>query len=263
VPAADLLIKAGHQKEAREFLAARVKAVPWDLESRVKLGDASPGRSPEAPYEVRLKAAELAPGSGFGSGELDLLAGGASPSPAAAEKPYFYFARLKAAEAAAKPQDRVASLMGAIAIDPAPLAPRVRLVSAAIESGNPQIALAAVESQIRNFSYYLNNDSATEVELPWLVREFLSEDTDAAERAAVARALGKASAELGVLPRAVLFYKLSVAIEPSAETRAALDQARAEQARQVENTRRRPVIAKELGQAQLVEPRLSEGGSSK
>jgi hypothetical protein len=193
---------------------------------------------------------------------LDLLAGGATPSPAAAEKPYFYFARLKAAEGA-KPQERVALLMGAVAIDPKPLAPRVRLVRAAIESGSPQTALSALEPQIRNFSYYLNNDSATEAELPWLVREFLNEDTDSAARAVVALDLGKASAELGVLRRAVLFYRLSLAIEPSAETRAALDQAQAEQARLTENTRRRPVIAKELGQAQLVEPRLAEGGSSK
>ena len=260
-PAAELLIRTGHKADAHEFLAARVKAVPWDLESRVKFGDASPGRSPEAAYEVRLKAAELAPGSGFGSGELDLLAGGASPSPAAAEKPYFYFARLKAAEAA-KTQDRVALLLGAIAIDPKPLAPRLHLVRAALESGSPQTALSALENQVQQFRYYLNNDDS-DIDLGWVVTGFLSEASDTAQRAAVARDLGKASADLDVWRQAALLYRLSLAIQPSAETRAALDQAKARQVWLDENTRRRPVIGKELGQAQLVEPRLAEGGSSK
>ncbi len=259
--AAELLIKTGHKAEAREFLAARAKAVPWDLESRVRHGDAAPGRSPDAAYEVRLKAAELAPGSGFGSGELDLLAGGATPSPAAAEKPYFYFARLKAAEAA-KPRDRVALLMGAIAIDPKPLAPRLRLVRAALESANPQLALSALETEVQQLRYYLTNGES-DADLGWMVTGFLSEASDAAERGAVTRALGKASADLGAWKQAVLLYRLSLAIDPSAETRAALEQAKARQERLAENTRRRPAIGKELGQAQLVEPRLAEGGSSK
>ncbi len=262
VPAADLLIRTGHKKEAREFLDARVKAVPWDLESHVKLGDTAPGRSPDAPYEVRLKAAELAPGSGFGSGELDLLAGGARPSPAAADKPYFYFARLKAAEAAQKAQDRAALLQGAVAIDPKALLPRIRLVRAAVETGSPQIALSALGPQIRTLQYYLNNEeSSAGSEMDWVLRDFLSEDADAAERAAVARDLAKASAVLGELRHAAVFYRIALGIEPSAATRAALEKVKAGQIRLAENTRRRPVIAKELGQAQLVEPRLTEGGS--
>ena len=256
--AADLLIQTGHKAEAREFLAARVKAVPWDLESRVKLGDATPGRSPDAPYEVRLKAAELGPGSGFGSGELDLLAGGASPSPAAAEKPYFYFARLKAADVA-KPQDQVALLRSAIAIDPKPIAPRLRLVRAAAASGDPQLALSAVETEIRGLSYYLNDQDSVAGEVPW----FLREGADTAERAAVTRDLAKASADLGAWRQATLLYRISLAIEPSAQARAALERAQAQQERLAENTRRRPAIASELGQANLVEPRLSEGGPSK
>ena len=211
---------------------------------------------------MRLKAAELAPGSGFGSGELDLLAGGSTPSPAAAEKPYFYFARLKAVEAATKPQDRVAMLMGAIAIDPKPVAPRLRLVRAAVESGDPQIALSAVETQLQSLRYYLDNEDP-DSDLGWTVGGFLSEGSDPAERAAVTRDLGKASADLGLWRQATVFYRISLAISPAAETRAALDQAKARQERLAENTRRRPIIAKELGQAQLVEPRLSEGGPSK
>jgi tetratricopeptide (TPR) repeat protein len=261
-PAADLLIKTGHKAEAREFLEARVKAVPWDLESRVKLGDAAPARTPEATYEVRLKAADLAPGSSFGSGELDLLAGGATPSQAAAEKPYFYFARLKAAEAVTKAQDRVALLMGAIAIDPKPPAARLRLVHAAVESGNPQTALAAVEDQISSLSYYVNHeDPSTSAEQPWWVNSFLHEGT-AAERAAAARDLGKASADLGAWKQAALLYKISLAIDPSADVRAALDKVKAEVERQAEDARRRPVITKEVGQAQLVEPRLAEAPAS-
>lgn len=262
LPAADLLIRTGHKAEAREFLEARVKAVPWDPESRVKLGDASPGRSPEAPYEVRLEAAELAPGSGFGSGELDLLAGGAKPSPASAEKPYYYFARVKAAEAATKPQDRVPLLMGAVATNPEALLPRVRLVRAAIESANPQIALSAIEPQVGSLRYYLSNETS-ESDSSWLPGQFLREDSDSTERAALASALAKASADLGMLKQASIYYKISLGIESTAGARAALDRVNAQLDLLKENTRRRPVIGKELGQAQLVEPRLAEGGSSK
>jgi hypothetical protein len=263
VPAADLLIKTGHKGEAREFLEARVKAVPWDSESRVKLGDASVARLPEAPYELRVKAAELAPGSGFGSAELDLLAGGASPPAAAAEKPYFYFARLKAA-GRMNARDRVTLLMGAISIDPKPARPRLLLLRAAIEAGDPQIALSAVDPLLGYFRYTLRRtDLVSDSEVEGQAGAFLNELPGAAERASVARGLGKASTQLGELRQAILLYRISLALDPSTEARAALDRVKADEERRSENARRRPVVTKELEQERLVEPRLAEGGLPK
>ena len=263
-PAADLLLKTGHKAEALEFLRARAEAVPWDLESRVKLGEAAVARSPLAPYAVRLKAAALAPGSGFGSGELDLLAGGASPSPAAAAQPYFQFARLKAAEAATKPQDRVELLMDAIAIDPKPVPPRLLLVSAALDIGNPQIAWSAIDPLIGYFRYTMQRtDAMSDSEMASETGAFLTEVSDTAARASLERALAKASVQLGELRQAILLYRMSLELQPSSDVRAEFDQAKAEQARRTENTRRRPVLKQDLGQERLVEPSLAQGGSSK
>ena len=203
-------------------------------------------------------------GSGFGSGELDLLAGGASPSPAAAAQPYFQFARFKAAEAATKPQDRVELLMDAIAIDPKPVPPRLLLVSAALDIGNPQIAWSAIDPLIGYFRYTMQRtDAMSDSEMASETGAFLTEVSDTAARASLERALAKASVQLGELRQAILLYRMSLELQPSSDVRAEFDQAKAEQARRTENTRRRPVLKQDLGQDRLVEPSLAQGGSSK
>ena len=236
--------------------------MPWDLESRVKLGDASVARSPEAAYEVRVDAAKLAPASGLGSAELDFLASGASQA-TAAEKPHFYFARLKAAEAA-DARERIRLLQGALAINPQAKPARLLVFRAALANGDSQLAVSSLEPLIGYLEWARRQpESENDSQMEYYSREFLAGQFDAPGRAAIARGLGGAEANLGELGAASLFYRIALRIEPSVEADVALARVKAEQERRAENVRRRPVIKDELGQERLVQPRLVEGGSSK
>ncbi len=160
-PAADLLSKYGRTTEARQFLSERVKAVPWDLGARVKLGDASVAAAPEAPYSLRAQAALLKPAAKTGSAELDLLASGAV-APAAAEQPFFYHARVKAAATTADAAARIRLLLGALAIDPNANEARLALFRAALAGGNYQLAISSVEPMLETMRYVLNRPNRDE-----------------------------------------------------------------------------------------------------
>src|SRR5205807_6014879 len=97
----------GHPTEAIEFLKQRVQAVPWDFDARFQLAQITKDvdalraitQSNDAPYQVRAEAALRAGPLNASSGELNTLS---SPpvATAAAEKPYYYAARIEAAAAA-------------------------------------------------------------------------------------------------------------------------------------------------------------------
>src|SRR5208282_642494 len=126
-PAAVLLEKAGHNAEAIEFLDQLVKSAPWDASYRLRLAKARLAAGKDVPaaqdalgsvasgasvqYDLRIKAASALAGrsrSDLGSAELNLLAGNpAAISPAAADKFYFYEARIKAAQNAADSQTKL------------------------------------------------------------------------------------------------------------------------------------------------------------
>jgi hypothetical protein len=106
--AADLLERTGHPNEAAEFLATRERAAPWDEDARLRLAAirhttetlAAVAADAAAPYEMRVRAAAalsaVRPVVQTGSGELNLLAAG-NADPAAAEKPLYFEARVRAA----------------------------------------------------------------------------------------------------------------------------------------------------------------------
>jgi Tfp pilus assembly protein PilF len=261
--AADLLQKAGKQAEARRFLEERVKAVPWDPGARVKLGDASVAASPEAPYELRARAAELKPEAKTGSGELDLLASGAAP-PASAEKPYFYFARLKAA-AAADPATRLRLLAGALAVAPDANQARIEFVRAALVAQRYQLVVSAMEPlwQESGLRYTLPEIARANYSLTYYAGEFLSnQGFTTSERAALAEGLAHAYVAVGQTNLALGCFRLALAIEPTAEARAGLERLQAHEKRQTEEAERRPVISDGFQQEFLVRPRR-KGGNAK
>lgn len=264
-PAAALLRKTGHPAEAREFLEARVKAVPWDFESRVALGDGSVAKLPAASYGVRLDAARLARASGLGSSELDLLSGGVVPDPKAAAQPYFYFARVAAAAGPVAPKTRAALLEDSIALNPDASQTRLKLFGAAMAAGDPQLAVSSMMPLFVNngIRYAIDGaESGRVTEVSYYVSGFLAGQAETNERAAIARELGRAEAGLDRLGPAELFYRISAAIQPSAEATAGLERVKAELDRREENARRGPVIADGLDQPRLVRPRI-EGGVSR
>jgi predicted Zn-dependent protease len=126
-PAAGLLEKTGHNAEAIEFLDQLVKSTPWDPSYRLRLAKAkiaagqnalssqdalaSIASEAEIPYDLRIKAAlafASRPYADLGSAELNLLAGNPAAIPAtAADKLYFYEARIKAAQNTADSQTKI------------------------------------------------------------------------------------------------------------------------------------------------------------
>ncbi len=169
-PAAALLEKTGHAAEAVEFLDQLVKATPWEPSFRLRLAKARIAAAQEvnsardtlvkiasgkeSPYSIRVDAvAALAgarPGAEFGSGELKLLAGDVHGiSPASADQPFFYDARLKAAENQADSRLKLELLEKALADTPARDTARIPLFNAASRLHADEYALAAVEQLLR------------------------------------------------------------------------------------------------------------------
>ncbi|HLW79937.1 MAG TPA: hypothetical protein VKU44_10110, partial [Terriglobia bacterium] len=301
--AADLLERNGHSLEAVEFRAAFVKASPWDLDARRRLAEdqltagldqkhaleslTSIAGASEASYASRVAAATRL-GSGkavvsvkTGSTELDLLAAG-SVDAAAAEKPYFHFARLEAARHDSQPAHRVRLLLGTLAIAPSDEAPRLPLFRAAMDTRRDQLAVLALEPllqpgaperALRSAPYrpHVIEDFAAGTCCPG---EDQSGETAAGaflpgsqlaltERARLARELAEAYKRLDLLDQAMEYFRVANEIEPSEATRAELkrqiDSLSAENERRALNELRRPVVTLNLTQAKLVRPRLTAG----
>jgi thioredoxin-like negative regulator of GroEL len=156
--AAALLERFGNTAEAIEFLAARVRAVPWDEDARLKLAEAQHSvpavtalaTDTLAAYTGRAAAARLLGKWGVPvppgvSGELALLARG-KVSPAAAEQPLYFEARVTAAEAAANPLERARLLRAALALRPDSVPTCVAVLDAELAAGHDQLAVSAVAS---------------------------------------------------------------------------------------------------------------------
>ena len=164
-PAAALLEKTGHPAEAAEFLSQLSRATPWNASYRLRWAKAQMAAakdvteaeaaiaacasSAEAPYALRAEAAlalggKHSPGD-FHSGELNLLAGPrAQITAAAADKPFFYEARIEAAKNSAEPRARVPLLRNAVADYPARDAAEYALFEAAAAARADRLAMAAL-----------------------------------------------------------------------------------------------------------------------
>lgn len=264
-PAASLLIRTGHAAQAVEFLTTRVKATPWDWEARELLAGlqqnagalASIAQAKECPYETRVAAAlairkAKAAAAPAGSAELDLLAGQAVINDAAASQPYFYQARVEAAKASSVPATRISLLEAALAIDPAPDAPRLSLFRTALAARRYQLAVSTFD---RVLPEYFRGDVETEPQ-EYLVGQFLrGSDFGLNDRVAVARGLGDAYQRLDDLGHARLYYGVAQKLLPSAVVKQSLDAVQAALDLEAKNAQRRPVVTQNLEQEHLVRPR--------
>ena len=142
MPAANLLEQYGRKAEAAEYVQARVRAVPWDSEARLRLGRDlnSIAADANAPYGVRVQAAKR--GGTGGDGELALLARGHITA-AEANRPFYYEARIESARNTADPAAQIALLLDAIAVHPDQHAPMLPLFQTAYPAGRFEIALEA------------------------------------------------------------------------------------------------------------------------
>jgi tetratricopeptide (TPR) repeat protein len=290
-PAAALLIRAGHPAEAVTFLEELVKAMPWNPDYRVRLAQArvaanqnaedgkrelaSVAASGDVPYDTRLAAAKALARSGagndLGSKELNLIAGTQAVSAADANQPFFFTARLKAAESLPA-GGRIALLRGALEDNPKGDEARVPLMKAAIETGDFHLAIAAMKPYLQSGAFeaalgrrrnldeeednQLEQESTTDVTPPGLMK------LPAKERAEISRDLGLAFDRTNSLDQALVYLRRAYRIEADPATKTQINkevqQIRAVQRRRATNQARRPVIQSQLEQSHVVRPRVPE-----
>ena len=292
--AAALLEKTGHNKEAVEFLDQLVKATPWDFSYRLRLAktriaaaqDAASAQeilakiaaSSQAPYNLRVEAAlALAAAQGqydFGSGELKLLASDSrSLSPAAANQPYFYDARLRAAQSASDPHVKLQLLGAALADIAARDDARLPVFHAAAGLHLDEFALASIEHLLREQSFLrvapsegneeeeiVSSDEAeadVQQETPPV---FTPAKISPAQQLQLARSVGEAMIRLERLNEALPYLQLAAKLEKMPTRRKEINveiaNAKSRLRRQQQNAGRQPILHAELEQDRLVRPRL-------
>jgi cellulose synthase operon protein C len=302
--AAELLNRTGHAAEAIDFLVDRVRSTPWDYAAKAELGrlQAIAGKdkdqsvsmlravaeAAEAPYEIRANAAwaigELkAPALTNASGELNLLSS-ASPIPAAAaEKPYFYRARLIAAAQSGDVASKIRLLQGAASIVPTADETKLQLFDAAYRAKRYQTAIAAVYPIIerggiaipeepeavagsdQNFdgqsAYRYLADQFFAGNGRFMRRSVQPSPLDPARRAVVARQLADCYAKINMPREGAFYYGIALQIQPSdADAKNQLNALHAQLELQRANRQRKPVITENLEQDHIVRPRLARQG---
>lgn len=292
-PAAALLVKTGHNAEAIEFLEQLVKASPWESGYRLRLARAKVAAGqdlvsaqnaltalasgPDVSYSLRSHSAQtldsMRRAVELGSAELNLLASGAiAIVPSAADQPFFYDARLKAAQSSADPHTKVQLLGNALADTPAPDDARIPLFMAAAGMHSDELARGVIGPLLRQqfFRSVMPLGSREEE----IIRE-TNNDTDdenvpsevdspfklpVAQQAQVARTLGDLMIRLNQLDDALRYlrvaHKLETAPASHKEISGAITEVSARLRRQRLNAARQPILHEALEQDRLVRPRV-------
>jgi tetratricopeptide (TPR) repeat protein len=289
-PAAALLEKTGHSAEAVEFLDQLVKSAPWEPSYRLRLAKAelAAGKSaavaqeslaaiaagPNTSYDLRLKAAlALAgrPHSDLGSGELNLLADSpAAISAPAADKFYFYEARIKAANVA-DAQTKIQLLSHCIIDFPRRDDARVPLFQAARSVESNEYALGVLEPVLQFLRSYAPEISEEEqIVSSGEEEEESGEESNApvpavgklsrAQQAQIAQMVGDTMVRLDRLAEALSHYHAARRLEKSPPVRKALlrkiADARASLRVESQNAARQPILHEALEQDRVVRPKL-------
>jgi hypothetical protein len=209
----------------------------------------------------------------LGSAELNLLAGGIGTIAAsAADQPFFYEARLKAAQSSSDAHVKVQLLGNALADTPARDDARIPLFLAAAGLHSDEFARGVIESLLRQQFFRSVTPPATRE------AEIIGEsdnDTDegsmpgqvdspfklpVAQQAQVARTLGDLMIRLNRLDDALRYlqvaHRLETAPVPRKEISSAITTVNAQLRRQRLNAARQPILHEALEQDRSVRPRL-------
>ena len=290
-PAAALLEKTGRNAEAIEFLDQLVKSAPWDASYRLRLAKAklaadketttaqdalaAIASAPNTSYDLRLKSAAMLAGrphNDLGSGELNLLAGSAAAiTPPAADKFYFYEARLKAAQNVADAQAKIQLLSHCVIDFPRRDEARVPLFQAAFAAQSNEYALGIMEPLFH--TQFLRTYTPASEEQQIISSGEEEEDTgeesvapataaklSRAQQAQLAQMIGDTMIRLDRPADAVFYYETARRFESSTAARKALRRkiadAKAALRIQQQNAARQPLLHEALEQDRLVRPKL-------
>jgi tetratricopeptide (TPR) repeat protein len=292
--AAALLEKTGHYAEAIAFLDPLVRSTPWEAAFRLRLAkaqilagtDRSAGRdslgkiaaAPENPYSQRVEAALALSGSGiftdFGSVELKLLAGDfKSITFGAADQPFFYEARLRAARSSTDARQRVQILTKALEDIPSRDDARVPLFYAASSLHSDEFAMASIEPILRDQRFrplvprnaddeeeIFNSSEDSKEQVRGTAPAYGSMKLQPAQEAQFYRSVGVVLMRLDRFAEALAYLQAAQKLEknPAQRKEIAGDIAdvRASLRREQVNTARQPILHADLEQDRLVRPRL-------
>ncbi len=298
-PAAALLEKTNHNAEAIEFLDQLVKSAPWDPSYRLRLAKARLAAGQDAPasqnalgavasgagvpYDLRIKAAGALAGRAhgdLGSGELNLLAGNAAPiSPAAADKFYFYEARIQAAQNATDSQTKLQLLSHCVIDFPRRDEARVPLFQAAASMQSDEFAIGVLGPLLHSQFLGSTARSTPDFEEEQIISSGVGSDDEAgtegddsnipvtpsprlsrAQQAQVAQMIGETMARLNRLPDAVSYFEIARRSQTSPAARKDLARKitdlKAALRIQHQNAARQPLLHEALEQDRIVRPRL-------
>ena len=293
--AAALLEKTGHSAEAIAFLDPLAKSTPWEPAFRMRLARAQIAAGTKAsdaqdtlariagsaqnPYSQRVEAAlalsRFGHAAEFGSAELKLLAGDSkSITPASADQPFFYDARVMAAQNSSDASQQVQILSNALADTPARDDARIPLFHAAASLHSDEFAIASIgqmlsDQRIRQV-VYPNTGSETDTPSPdedaW-EQEGLPLNAprsfQAVQRARLAQSIGLVLLRLHQLPEALAYFRTARQFEKNPARRkeiaAQISDVRALLRHNQLNAARQPILHADLEQDRLVRPRLAAG----
>ncbi len=267
-----------------------MKSAPWDPAYRLRLAKAKLAADKAAPdalaaiatepdttYDLRLHAAAALAGrphSDLGSGELNLLAGSpAAVTATAADKFYFYAARIQAAQNVADSKMKIDFLSHCIIDFPRRDEARVPLLLAAAAVNSNEYALGIVEPLQTQF---LRNDVAEGGSEEEQIINSANEEEDSddepnvaptaaaklsrAQQAQVAHLIGDTMSRLNRLADAAAYYDSARRVESSPAARKILlrkiTEAKAALRIQHLNAARQPLLHEALEQDRVVRPKL-------
>ena len=291
-PAAALLEKAGQNAEAIEFLEQLARSAPWDATYRLRLAKAKVAASRDVDsarnslstiassadvnYSVRTQAA-LALASHrrpleSGSAELNLLASGDSGITAtAADQPFFYDARFRAANSAGDARVKVQLLGNALADTPARDDARIPLFQAAAGMHSDEFARGVIAPLLRrqflsampqpvigqDEMMEANNDASDQNPSSRMDDPF---KLPTAQQAQVATTLSELMIRLNRLDEALRYLQGARQLEKTPARRKQIDgmvtEVSARLRRQRLNSARQPILHEALEQDRLVRPKL-------
>jgi len=297
--AAALLEKTNHPAEALTFLEPLAKATPWDASFHLRLAKAQIAANQnkagaadamgkmamarENPYGLRVQAASALPGlaqpSDFGSKELALVAAGPNAfTPADADRPFFYDARLAAAQSESAAQAKLQLLGKALADLPSRSDARLPFFRSAASLQQDDLAMASIAQLLRTIAVSrTSQENATDEDVLAASEEGDSdEETSAAglapalpasQQAQIAQEVAIVMTRLERLDQAEAYLKTAQKLEKSAvelkRISAQLADVRTRLRRQRLNAARRPALHEALEQDRLVRPRLLTQGTRK
>jgi tetratricopeptide (TPR) repeat protein len=247
--AGNIFLNNKRKAEAVRYLEPLVAAEPWNRAARALLAEArddaaalaAVASDPATPYADRLRAAQWIAANApkpiqSGAGELDLIASNAATGPAA-EQPLWAAARRTAATAAKDNPTKIRLLRAVLAIEPKDDPSALQLFRLLLASGRPREASSSIDDR----------------------QHLLTEPEDRAR-------LADCYVRINQLPRALSIFEEILdhgTPEQTRRWRAAAAVVRAQAARDEQNQLRRPVLAEQLEQSNIVMPRLTapQGGA--